>query len=131
MPTSASYDPTADQVNGPGQCGLGAGKQTQPKGLNGQPVNGRCGPGHARCRSLLISPYAKQNFVSHTRISQASVVRFVEDNWLHGKRLGGGSFDDSVESIMDMFDFDHGHDHDDREQAVPRSDRGYGRRQPV
>lgn len=113
VPTSASYDPTADQVNGPGQCGLGAGKQTQPKGLNGQPVNGRCGPG-TRVPFIVISPYAKQNFVSHTRISQASVVRFVEDNWLHGKRLGGGSFDDSVESIMDMFDFDHGHDHDDR-----------------
>jgi phospholipase C len=114
VPTSASYDPTADQVNGPGQCGLGVGKQTQPKGLNGQPVNGRCGPG-TRTPFLLISPYAKQNFVSHTRISQASVVRFVEDNWLRGQRLGGGSFDDGVESIMDMFDFDHG---DDRQNKL-------------
>lgn len=114
VPTSASYDPTADQVNGPGQCGLGVGKQTQPKGLNGQPVNGRCGPG-TRTPFLLISPYARQNFVSHTRISQASVVRFVEDNWLRGQRLGGGSFDDGVESIMDMFDFDHG---DDRQNKL-------------
>lgn len=114
VPTSASYDPTADQVNGPGQCGLGVGKQTQPKGLNGQPVNGRCGPG-TRTPFLLISPYAKQNFVSHIRISQASVVRFVEDNWLRGQRLGGGSFDDGVESIMDMFDFDHG---DDRQNKL-------------
>jgi hypothetical protein len=32
------------------------------------------------------------------------VVRFIEDNWLHGRRLGGGSFDASAGSIMDMFD---------------------------
>jgi hypothetical protein len=35
-------------------------------------------------------------------------VRFIEDNWLQGERLGGGSFDASAGSIMDMFDFDHG-----------------------
>ncbi len=43
-----------------------------------------------------------------TRISQASVVRFIEDNWLHGERLGGGSFDATAGSIMDMFDFSVG-----------------------
>jgi len=36
------------------------------------------------------------------------VVRFIEDNWLDGQRLGGGSFDASAGSIMDMFDFGHG-----------------------
>jgi phospholipase C len=105
-PTSASYDPTADQVNGPGKCGTGVATQPQPNGLDGKPVNGRCGPG-TRIPFLVISPYAKQNFVSHTRISQASVVRFIEDNWLHGQRLGGGSFDETAGSIMDLFDFDH------------------------
>jgi phospholipase C len=35
-------------------------------------------------------------------------VRFIEDNWLHGQRLGGGSFDASAGSIMDMFDFQSG-----------------------
>ena len=54
---------------------------------------------------LVISPWAKPNYVSHERISQASVVRFIEDNWLHGERLGGGSFDATAGSIMDMFDF--------------------------
>jgi phospholipase C len=107
-PTSASYDPTADQVNGPGQCGVGVDEQPQPPGLNGKPVNGRCGPG-TRIPFLVISPFAKKNFVSHERITQASVVRFIEDNWLHGKRLGGGSSDASAGSIMDMFDFDGGH----------------------
>jgi phospholipase C len=43
--------------------------------------------------------------VSHVRISQASVVRFIEDNWLHGERLGDGSFDATTGSIDDMFDF--------------------------
>ncbi|HEX3505862.1 MAG TPA: alkaline phosphatase family protein [Xanthobacteraceae bacterium] len=107
-PTSASYDSTADQVNGAGLCGAGADEQPQPLGLNGKPVNGRCGPG-TRVPFLVISPFAKQNFVSHDRISQASVVRFIEDNWLNGKRLGGGSFDATAGSIMDLFDFDHGH----------------------
>lgn len=111
-PTSASYDPTADQVNGPGLCGTGAATQPQPIGLKGQPVNGRCGPG-TRTPFLVISPYAKHNYVSHDRITQASVVRFIEDNWLHGERLGGGSFDASAGSIVDMFDFGHG-DSDDK-----------------
>jgi phospholipase C len=53
----------------------------------------------------LISPFAKKNFISHTFISQASIPRFIEDNWLNGQRLGGGSFDATTGSILDMFDF--------------------------
>ncbi len=98
-PTSASYS-TADQLNGSGVCGTG----TQKNGVNGLPVNGRCGPG-VRIPFVVISKYAKRNYVSHTPITQASVVKFIEDNWLLGARLGGGSFDDSTGSIMDMFDF--------------------------
>jgi phospholipase C len=116
-PKSASYDPTADQVNGPGLCGLGAAKQPAPNGLNGKPVNGRCGPG-TRVPFIVVSPYAKENFVSHTYISQASVVRFIEDNWLRGKRLGGGAFDETAGSIMDLFDFDQDHGHDLRTNAL-------------
>ena len=101
-PTTASFDPTADQVNGAGTCGTG----TQPNGLSNLPVNGRCGPG-VRMPFLVISPWAKKNFVSHTRTTQASVVRFIEDNWLRGERLGGGAFDASSGNIMDMFDFRH------------------------
>jgi phospholipase C len=111
-PTSSSYDKTADQLNGPGMCGMGPTNQRQPDGLNGTPVNGRCGPG-VRVPFIVISPYAKQNYVSHERISQASVVRFIEDNWLQGERLGGGSFDASAGSIGDMFDFNQG-DRDDK-----------------
>lgn len=106
-PTTASYDAIADQLNGPGQCGTGVQTQPQPNGLNGQPVNGRCGPG-TRIPFIVVSPFAKQNYVSHERISQASVVRFIEDNWLDGHRLGGGSLDADAGSIKDMFDFGPG-----------------------
>jgi phospholipase C len=102
-PTSASFDPEADQVDGPGKCGTG----TPLQGVDGKPVNGRCCPG-TRLPFLVISPWAKTNAVSHTLISQASVVRFIEDNWLSGKRIGGGSVDATVGSIMDMFDFTAG-----------------------
>jgi len=102
-PTSPSFDPAADQLDGAGVCGKG----TPAKGLSGKPVNGRCGPG-TRIPFLVISPYARVNYVSHSRISQASVVRFIEDNWLRGERLGGGAFDASAGSIMDMFDFSKG-----------------------
>jgi phospholipase C len=116
-PKTASYDPTADQVNGPGLCGLGPNKQPQPKGLNNQPVNGRCGPG-TRVPFIVVSPYAKTNHVSSTYISQASVVRFIEDNWLHRQRLGGGSFDQEAGSIMDLFDFDRDYTRDYQVNAL-------------
>jgi len=102
-PASASFDAEADQVDGPGKCGTG----TAPAGVDGKPVNGRCGPG-TRIPFLVVSPWAKPGYVSHTQISQASVVRFIEDNWMHGQRLGGGSFDATAGSISAMFDF-HGH----------------------
>jgi phospholipase C len=95
-----SFDAQADTLDGPGKCGEG----TAPQGLAGKPVNGRCGPG-TRTPFLVISPFAKVNFVSHVPVSQASVVRFIEDNWLKGARLGGGAFDASAGSLMDMFDF--------------------------
>jgi phospholipase C len=101
--TSPSFDAQADQLDGPGKCGAG----TPPDGLDGKPVNGRCGPG-TRLPFLVISPWAKANFVGHDRISLASVVRFVEDNWLKGQRLGGGSFDATAGSVMGMFDFTAG-----------------------
>jgi phospholipase C len=97
--TSPSFD-QADQLDGNGTCGSG----TAPNGIDGKPVNGRCGPG-TRLPFLVISPWAKANFVSHDRISQASVVRFIEDNWLHGQRLGGGSFDATAGSLASLFDF--------------------------
>lgn len=98
--TSSSFDSQADQLNGAGKCGTG----TAPVGVGGGVVNGRCGPG-TRIPFLVISPWAKVNYVDHTPISQASVVRFIEDNWLGSQRLGGGSFDATAGSIMSLFNF--------------------------
>jgi phospholipase C len=52
----------------------------------------RCGYG-PRLPLVVISPYTRSNYVSSNLTDQASVVRFIEDNWLAGERLGGGSFD--------------------------------------
>ena len=112
-PTTASFDSNsvegsvigADQLNGPGTCN---GPQAKPgEGLHGGTVNGRCGPG-TRVPFLLISPYARVNYVANTRLTQSSVVRFIEDNWLHGERIGQGSNDAADGSIMGMFDFNRG-----------------------
>jgi phospholipase C len=54
---------------------------------------------------LVISPWSKQNFVDHTVTDQSSIIRFVEDNWLNGQRIGNGSFDTIANSIVNMLDF--------------------------
>jgi phospholipase C len=43
--------------------------------------------------------------VDHTVTDQTSLIRFVEDNWLSGQRIGSGSFDTLANSIANMFDF--------------------------
>jgi len=54
---------------------------------------------------LVISPYAKSNYVDHTLTDQTSIIRFVEDNWLGGQRIGNGSFDALAGTLENMFDF--------------------------
>ncbi len=98
-PTHASFN-AVDQLNGNGVCGTGA----ADAGVNGQPVNGRCGPG-VRIPLVVISPWAKQNYVDHTMLDQASVLRFIEDNWLGGQRIGGGSYDAFAGDLRSLFDF--------------------------
>ena len=94
---------TSDALTAPGQCGV-PGVTPVANGVKGLPVAGRCGPG-TRIPFLVISPYAKKNYVSHVQISQASIPQFIEDNWLNGTRIGQGSFDATTGSITDMFDF--------------------------
>jgi phospholipase C len=99
--TQTSFSPS-DALNGADICGvLGA---TEPIGIHELPVHGRCGPG-TRQPFMVISPYAKKNYVSHVQITQASIPQFIEDNWLSGQRLGSGSFDATTGSIVDMFNF--------------------------
>ncbi len=52
----------------------------------------RCGYGQ-RLPFLVISPWTRQNYVSHNLTNTASIVTFIEDNWLGGQRLGDGSYD--------------------------------------
>jgi phospholipase C len=65
---------------------------------------GRAGYG-PRLPFLIISPFAKENFVDHTITDQSSIIRFIEDNWKLG-RIGNGSFDELAGSLLNMFDFD-------------------------
>jgi phospholipase C len=94
-----------DALTGPGACGTAA---TSLPGYAGAAVNphalGRCGYG-PRLPMLVISPYAKENFVDHTVTDQTSVIHFIEDNWLGGQRIGNGSFDAYANSIVQDFDF--------------------------
>jgi phospholipase C len=62
---------------------------------------------------LVISPFARHNFVDHAVTGQASTLRFIEDNWSLG-RLGNQSFDARDASLTNMLDFGHGADHGGR-----------------
>jgi phospholipase C len=52
----------------------------------------RCGFG-PRLPLLVISPWTRENYVSSNLTDTASIIRFIEDNWLHGQRIGDGSYD--------------------------------------
>jgi phospholipase C len=89
-----SDDPGADAYTAPGVCG-------------GTPAAGayldRCGYG-PRLPLLVVSPFARRNFVDHTLTDQTSVLRLIEDNWRLG-RIGDQSFDALAGSLGNMFDF--------------------------
>ncbi len=65
--------------------------------------NDRCGYG-PRLPLLVISPYAKTNFVDSTLTDQSSVLQFIEDNWKLGS-IGDGSNDVIAGSLDRMFNF--------------------------
>jgi len=52
----------------------------------------RCGYGQ-RLPMLVISPWTRRNYVSGNLTDTTSILRFIEDNWLGGQRIGGGSYD--------------------------------------
>jgi len=63
----------------------------------------RCGPSQ-RLPMMIVSPFAKPNYIDHTLVSQPSILKFIEDNWGTGL-IGNGSLDDSAGSIESMFEF--------------------------
>ena len=88
-----------DQLLGAGNCGT-------PKAVDaaGDIQNGRCGYG-PRLPLLVISPFARRNYVDHRVTDQSSILRFIEDNWSLG-RIGNGSTDAIAGPLNGLFDFD-------------------------
>jgi phospholipase C len=60
-------------------------------------ANGRCGYSQ-RLPMVVISPYTRENYVTSNLTDTASVVKFIEDNWLGGEHIAG-SFDKSSGSL--------------------------------
>ncbi|MGD0701956.1 MAG: alkaline phosphatase family protein [Trebonia sp.] len=70
-------------------------------------TNGRCGYSQ-RLPLVVISPYTRENYVSSNLTNTASVVKFIEDNWLNGEHIPG-SFDKSSGNLYargGVLDFD-------------------------
>jgi phospholipase C len=101
LPLSASTSPAnSAAISTSGSCGRpGSGA-----------LAARCGYG-PRLPFLVISPWARQNFVDHTLTDQTSSLRFIEENWNlepideFQPAPGQGSFDRIAGSVMSMFDF--------------------------
>ena len=59
----------------------------------------------------MVSPWAKDNYVDHRVTDQSSVIRFIEDNFLEGKRIGGWLNRREGGTLNGMFDFDNNDEH--------------------
>jgi phospholipase C len=101
-PTITQSQAPIDALTGTGKCGSNL--AAVPTGSAG-PEQGRCGVG-PRLPLLVISPFAKSNFVDDTFTDQSSVVKFIESNW-GVTALGNGAADTSSGTLDNMFDFSH------------------------
>jgi phospholipase C len=90
-----------DTLTAPGQCG--ASSSQVPQNGSGQAEQGRCGLG-PRLPFLVVSPWARSNYVGSTLLDQSSVVRFIEQNW-NLPALGNGAADTAAGSMNLLFDF--------------------------
>ena len=89
-----------DALTGANACGPA---KLVPTNSSGAPEQGMCGLG-PRLPFLVLSPFARRNFVDHTLIDQSSVVKFIEYNW-GLPPLGNGAVDQAAGSILSMFNF--------------------------
>jgi phospholipase C len=90
--TTADVGPTGSVNAGKQLCGT----------KNSDGIGGRCGYG-PRLPFIVISPFAKRNFVDHTITDQSSIIGFVEDNW--GLPRIPNSMDSIAGTITNMLDF--------------------------
>ena len=91
----------ADTLNGAGKCGSST--------ISDASTTDRCGEG-PRLPMLVISPWAKQNYIDSTTTDQASIPKFIEDNWSLG-RIGSESADAAAGSVTNAFDFNQKYGH--------------------
>ena len=109
LPLSTSTSPAnPGAIKTSGVCG--------PTPVGAPPGAGRCGYG-PRLPFLVLSPWAKTNFIDHGITDQTSSLGFIEYNWnlgtidgttvSPGAPLGSFSFDQFAGSILNMFDFDN------------------------
>jgi phospholipase C len=92
---------SVDTLNGTGKCGN--------TGISDLTTQGRCGVG-PRLPLLVISPWAKQNNVDNTFSEQASIPKFIEDNWSLG-RIGSESADAAAGTLENAFNFNQRYGH--------------------
>jgi phospholipase C len=93
-----SNDPAHDALTGSNTCGS--------TGSVAGGYQDRCGYG-PRLPLIVVSPYAKVNFVDHAATDQSSILRFIEDNWKTG-RVGNFSFDQKAGDLNGLFTFSAG-----------------------
>ena len=103
LPLSTSTAPAnSSAIPTSGSCGSPS--------VTGGALSARCGYG-PRLPFLVVSPWAKQNFVDHTQTDQTSTLRFIEHNWglefidEQKQAAGAGSFDRLAGSVNNLFDF--------------------------
>ena len=96
---------SSDAYSAPGRCGSGIPRLPGIDPHN-RHAEARCGYG-PRLPLLVISPWAKPNYVSSATTDQTSILRLIEDTFLHGQRIGQGSYDALSGSLDPMFDFSH------------------------
>ena len=88
---------TSDVLTGTNQCGTGTTYLFNEQG--------RCGYG-PRLPLMVVSPYAKSNFVSNTLTDQSSIINFVDQNWALGQIPGSAA--NIAGSLDGMFNFSPG-----------------------
>jgi phospholipase C len=99
MPPTVNESQTPyDFLTAPGTTGGQSGANVPLGGYQGRYSLG------PRMPLLVISPFAKANYVDHTVTDQTSIVRFIEDNWNLG-RIGDSSFDQYSGTLLNLFDF--------------------------
>jgi phospholipase C len=97
--SQTAYDFLSAPDDNGGESGTNIPLGPPPKGYQGRFSFG------PRMPFIVVSPFAKENYVDHTVTDQSSVVHFIEDNWNLG-RIGDFSFDQYSGTLLNMFNFD-------------------------